>query len=210
MLHYTSFAGRTEINSVFCISVCSSHHAPRKTCSELWKPGVLPKLREITSYSSDPQRVTLFPKIEEPKAWLSLEICLDFQTQEELRVTKLWLLPLLWTLAQDSHNPLSPGQHQPPPPHSCPGKGGNLGCCWPLTPGCRREQENGENWLSAWPLLWSRQQHLSRLIHRNKAWGDNSRIYKQNGTCFLATKLSALWDFMLNGMKKNPICFEAH
>lgn len=50
----------------------------------------------------------------------------------------------------------------------------------------------------------------STAAHRNQAWRDNAIKYEQNGSCFLATKLLALWDFMLNGMKKNPICFEAH
>lgn len=146
MLHYTSFAGRTEINSVFCNSVCGSHHAPRKTWYELSKPGGLSKLREITSCSCDPERVTLFAKTEETKTWISLEICLDFKMQQ---VTKLSLLPLLWTLARDSHNPLSPRLATPAAPAApsitCPAKGGNSGCCWPLTPGCRRQKAAGEN-----------------------------------------------------------------
>lgn len=145
MLHYTSFAGRTEIYSVFCISVCSSHHTPRKTCYKLWKPGALPKLREITSCSSDPQHITLLAKIKESKTWICLEICLDFQMQQELKSPS--------SACSLSSGPW-PGTAKPTEPRAapatpstltCPGKGGNLGCCWPLTPGCRRQKAAGEN-----------------------------------------------------------------
>lgn len=43
---------------------------------------------------------------------------------------------------------------------------------------------------------------VQTVTHRNAARRDNAIKYEQNGTCFLATKLLALWDFMLNGMKK--------
>lgn len=42
-----------------------------------------------------------------------------------------------------------------------------------------------------------------------QAWRDNTIKYEQNGSCFLATKLLALWDFMLNGMKKSNLLWSA-
>lgn len=135
---------------MFCISVCDSHHAPRKTWYELWKAGVLSKLREITSCSSDPQHITLSSTTEEPKTWISLETRLYFQTQEELKSpsSACSFSSGPWPRTATTHwaQRWLHQQHQPAGSMpTCPGTGGNLGCCWPLTPGCRGQKAAGEN-----------------------------------------------------------------
>lgn len=149
---YTRFANRTEINWVFCIHVCGSHQASSKTGDELWKPGVLSKLRVIMSCSSDPQHLTLLSTIKEPKTWISVQARLYFQGWSQP-----WSASKNWTQRKEEPQPPSSAcssgpwpraaathraeprlhlQHQPAPPHSpAPTAGGNPGCRWPLTHG---------------------------------------------------------------------------
>lgn len=156
VLHYTSFAGRTETYSAFCISVCGSHPARRKTRCELWKPRVLSKLREIKSCSSDPQHVTLFAKTEQPKTWISLEICLYFQMREEFKSpSSACSLPSGLT-SSTSH----------PSTLSCPGKGGNWGCCWPLPLAARGNRQMGRT--DYQPIFALEQAAASQQTHSQK------------------------------------------